>query len=585
MKVIIVGAGVAGLYAAWRMCLDKTGQSVTGLQPSDVLVLESGSRIGGRLFTKPLSEFLPRDSDVPKTPAARAELGGMRFLNFHTWVGSLAKELGLNYVDFPADSPANWHYLRGSVMQSFSNKPAVTTFSSERVYHLTPAEHEAMQATPGSSPGSLIEIALSKIVNPNDQLSDPGKGGSLRKMVDQLLTSKFPGTGVALWKRGLWNALVPSGDPQRDPVSNEAYEYWSDAGAYDSVPSNWNAATASAMVLSDFSNTSTYYALAAGYESLPDALYEQLRARGLPVRLKTKVIGFTEDLKGFTVTTPELMHADNLILALPPRALQLLKIGVVPGVAPIKPEQIMQATPEPMVKVFLVYKNTGPTPWWGAFLPGGAGDLPMYTRLTTDLPLRQVYNFGTFPDAAKKNTYSLVQVAYTDELRAGYWAGLLSAEKGGPSSSGDVSFNGYAEWTDGSALSGHPLFSTAHAQFVNLLTQIRKGSTKGATSLPTSVEPLAGAAMDWGADPFGGGYNTWNVGVDVASAYPSLLNSRAMNPTTGTGGLFVVGEGYSVLQGWVEGALWSVEDALRQAYGIAWQSPPWYRSSPVPPAK
>ena len=255
-----------------------------------------------------------------------------------------------------------------------------------------------------------------------------------------------------------------------------------------------------------------------------------------------------------------------------------------------------------MVKVFLVYKNPGQTPWWSAFLPGGIGDLPVYTRLTTDLPLRQAYNFGTFPDASNENTYSLIQVSYSDALRAGYWAGLVSAESAANSGSQGTPVNaspfadlspltgaetantGYVEWTDGSALSNHPLFSTAHAQFVNLLTQIH-GS--GSTNLPATMEPLAGAAMDWGTDPFGGGYNTWNVGVNVASVYGNILNPRPManagSGTTGTGGLFIVGEGYSVLQGWVEGALWTVEDALGQAYGNAWKSPSWYSSSPVPP--
>jgi hypothetical protein len=93
--------------------------------------------------------------------------------------------------------------------------------------------------------------------------------------------------------------------------------------------------------------------------------------------------------------------------------------------------------------------------------------------------------------------------------------------------------------------------------------------------------------MDWGSDPFGGGYNTWNVGVDVNTAYWRILNPVPMQPSTtgsptGTNGLFIVGEGYSVLQGWVEGALWTVEDALKQAYGNAWTNPVWYSSSPVP---
>jgi hypothetical protein len=188
-------------------------------------------------------------------------------------------------------------------------------------------------------------------------------------------------------------------------------------------------------------------------------------------------------------------------------------------------------------------------------------------------------------------------------LRAGYWAGLLSAEGGAsasapgepvnatpfadlsPLTGAETGISGFVQWQDGSALSGHPLFAAAHAQFVTLLTQIYSAS--GATNIPAVAEPVGGAAMDWGTDPFGGGYNTWNVGVNVASAYRDILNPYPMNGTsegtTGSGGLFVVGEGYSVLQGWVEGALWTVEDALGQAYGSAWKLPTWYSADPVPP--
>ena len=45
-KVVIVGAGCAGLGAA-RQLIDEQG-----MDPSDILVLEGGDRIGGRIHTK-----------------------------------------------------------------------------------------------------------------------------------------------------------------------------------------------------------------------------------------------------------------------------------------------------------------------------------------------------------------------------------------------------------------------------------------------------------------------------------------------------------------------------------------------------
>jgi predicted NAD/FAD-dependent oxidoreductase len=620
-KVVIVGAGVAGLYAAWRMCVDAT--AVTGLEPSDILVIEAASRTGGRLFTKQLPEFFPNDTGVPT--GLRAELGGMRFLNFHVYVQSLAaylqKELGsdspagqaLTPVAFEADDPGNWHYLRGKVMQSFNNQAApVPTLANETVYALTQQEHADMQPGPNPpypTPGNLVANALLAAFNHDTTVVTPAtSGATLQQMVADLLSADAPGSGAPLWTRGLWNVLVEMGATSTstgatgtDPVSNEAYEFWADAGAYDSVPSNWNAATAAAMLLSDFSSGATYFALQGGYQALCDTLYSQLQAKGVKFDLDTTVSSVTRILSsGYEVATSSLsvISADNVILALPPRAIELIEQKAATLVGDIT-DALQQCTPVPLVKVFLVYKNSGSTPWWSTYLPGGVDDLPQFTRLTTDLPLRQVYNFGTCPDSTGANTYSLIQVSYSDVLRAGYWAGLMSAEPGQAVDTGifadpstlpgaTSASTGYVEWTDNSALPGHPLFSAAHEQFVTLLTQI--ASNCGTPLTPAdAVVPSAGAAMDWGADPFGGGYNVWNVGVDVASAYGGVLNPQVMEGgsagPTGTGGLFIVGEGYSQLQGWVEGALWTVEDALKAAYGSAWSQPSWLDpvAAPSPP--
>jgi len=69
------------------------------------------------------------------------------------------------------------------------------------------------------------------------------------------------------------------------------------------------------------------------------------------------------------------------------------------------------------------------------------------------------------------------------------------------------------------------------------------------------------AFRDWGDDPFGGGWNSWNIGVkswDVKREIVQPLAGRA---------LYICGEAYSDAQGWVEGAL-QTADMMLAKFGI-----------------
>jgi monoamine oxidase len=64
------------------------------------------------------------------------------------------------------------------------------------------------------------------------------------------------------------------------------------------------------------------------------------------------------------------------------------------------------------------------------------------------------------------------------------------------------------------------------------------------------------AFRDWGQDPFGGGWNSWNIGVkswEVKEKITKPLNDSA---------LYICGEAYSDAQGWVEGALQTADIML-----------------------
>jgi len=82
VDVVVVGAGLAGLTAAWR--LRRAGVDAT--------VFEAGGRVGGRAFTA-------RD-----TFAVKAELGGELIDTRHTAIRALCAELGLSLVDAEDDA-------------------------------------------------------------------------------------------------------------------------------------------------------------------------------------------------------------------------------------------------------------------------------------------------------------------------------------------------------------------------------------------------------------------------------------------------------------------------------------------------
>ena len=81
--------------------------------------------------------------------------------------------------------------------------------------------------------------------------------------------------------------------------------------------------------------------------------------------------------------------------------------------------------------------------------------------------------------------------------------------------------------------------------------------------------PYSAAYMDWGDDPYGGGWNSWNIGVQAESVSRAIVQPEAEEP------VYICGEAYSHYQGWVEGALATAEDMLQNRFGVP--SPSWYK--------
>ncbi|MFZ5883244.1 MAG: flavin monoamine oxidase family protein [Chloroflexota bacterium] len=97
-KVVIVGAGLAGLSAGYE--LKRAGHTP--------VILEAQQRVGGRVYT--LRE--------PFTEGLYAEVGAMRIPRAHSLTMAYIQKFGLKTNDFTMDNPNAYYYIGGRKMRA-----------------------------------------------------------------------------------------------------------------------------------------------------------------------------------------------------------------------------------------------------------------------------------------------------------------------------------------------------------------------------------------------------------------------------------------------------------------------------------
>lgn len=93
-RVIVVGAGMAGLVAAYELL--RAGH--------DPLILEARNRVGGRVYTL----------RAPFTNGLYAEAGAMRIPRSHDLTMAYVDRWGLEVSPFTMDNPRAYYYVRGN---------------------------------------------------------------------------------------------------------------------------------------------------------------------------------------------------------------------------------------------------------------------------------------------------------------------------------------------------------------------------------------------------------------------------------------------------------------------------------------
>lgn len=594
----IIGGGVSGLYAGWRLC--KHG----GDKYRNVAVFEMSDRVGGRLLS-----WLP----FGRGSGLRAELGGMRFCEDHKVVWNVmdhlvrAEGLDLEKVPFYTSDPHTIWRFRGERMREGDFSVAQTRYKLQDFEQTTPDE--------------IIKRVIDKVLLENKDVIEEklpqkphwleDKWGRLEwDIVKPVLT--YQGHPLKDW--GFWNLLSTI-------LSPEGYQYLSDSLGYYCLTSNSNAAEAIEFIALDFTVLPDFKTLKEGFGHFPGQLGVAFSNAGGKIYLKSQLLRFDSNEEGtFTLTFRHSMSeaaaflginteitevkARRIILAMPRGAMELLEPSRVFNMTTNQPLKrlIRSVKGVPAFKFFLLYDNR----WWekedgGGFEYQGTRSIP-HGHSVCDLPIRQTYYFRpdscetkhATSESAEYEKWGLMMVSYDDARAVEYWQemGNQAEEEEQSRMAMSDALNKLDRMLPSFM---HPLFSgvqgiegldgqqkAAYTPPPNLhiapeimiqraieQVELLHGQIPGSTP-----RPIIGAYANWHLDPYGGGWNFWNARVDVKDVMEKIsdpLQDEQGNQMQ----VYVVGEAYSGMQGWVEGALSTTEVVLEKNFSLT--RPDWLK--------
>lgn len=241
-RVVIIGAGIAGLVAAYE--LDRAGH--------EPIVLEANQRVGGRVYT--LRGF---------APGLYGEAGAMRIPRVHDLTLGYCERFGLELRPFVMGNPKALVYVGGErvTAEQVEADPARLSFD------LTDVER-------GRSFGSMWDDAVADLRGLLEQDEDAGWAEILREY-DQYSLREF------LESRG-W--------------SEGAIEMY---GVMNFVESDLDNSVIEEFRESLGHNFEDMQEIAGGMDRLPSAFYEPIHDR---VRFGAEVLGIAQDPDGVTVS-------------------------------------------------------------------------------------------------------------------------------------------------------------------------------------------------------------------------------------------------------------------------------------------
>jgi monoamine oxidase len=554
LDVAVIGGGAAGLYTGWRLATSTKKKTA---------IFELSDRVCGRLH----SVILPGLEIA-------GELGGMRFMEQHEIVTAVIEHVfkkELTAVDFPMGSGdpkldhTRFFYMRGQRFRAdaWENAQAkgerfVTRYfiddddvglANDQLFNKI--IYDVLMGDPWFATSEYAKlVSFETPANYTFKIT-----AEQWDDIKPKLTYHFPGPyhKMRVNDMGFWNLI-------KDQIGEEGYNYLADAGGYYSNTLNWNAAEAFPYMVGDFSNaSSTYKTIEGGYDRMLLAIARAyLDKSGTKIWGKNRLVTFRKAKRGdprkYVLTFHNdakdatwTVHADSIVLAVPPRSLALIqqnqsdaRFFFEPDGPNSRMQKLIAATiPEPSLKILLAFDYD----WWTPDFGARAGES------ITDLPMRQCYYFGTDPHDA----HSLFLSSYNDMRTETFWASLerVKREHWQPRASRHASAAQLKEALDGIT----PDLLAPVLMVDEVMNEVRE--LHGLRSIP---QPYFALYRNWTEDPFGGGYHGWGAGVDVSNVM------KAMRKPYPDEDIHVVNEAWSDQQGWVEGAFCVAEHMLRDYF-------------------
>jgi phytoene dehydrogenase-like protein len=534
--VAVVGAGISGLYCAWRLL--ETDPSVT------VTIVERLDRTGGRL-----------DSDLVEVAPGeiiREEEGGMRFNFGMTELMRLNAALGLcdQIVPFPMGTPdmPNRFSIRG---RSFTLKDAEESGQTiwSEIYALQEQER-------GLSPTDIIFAVYRSVLMANGLTFSSGQTPEQWTRFRE--TALWHGIPMKDWQ--MWGLL-------RDmDYSEECIQMLSDtigfAGPFKSMANAGDAF----QILADFPKNPNYFTFNQGFSTLPDAIRDTLQSRHsdrVTILLSASVDSIERVDDGFALVITQAERAVNARPRMASgEAKRLEARDVVLATAAKGTQDLFHRSPAlrddadaerlwdamraslgmKLMKINLYFT----APWWQN---GLTGRVPVrFGPNFTDLPINAVYPFYALPETGTNSTDGLPAIRdaaaaltiYCDFDNTNFWHGLQNV---GPM------FDSPLQRQQSKRV---PQVLYPASQKVVAESRRQLAALFGIGCVP---EPVLTSYRLWDGDQdFEFAYHQWRLNTE-----DSTVREYLSNPVKG---VYVCNEAFSDMHGWVNGSIRSSDLAL-----------------------
>ncbi len=545
--VLIVGAGVAGLFAAWRL-LKNTKYSV--------VVVEKSGRTGGRLQTTTVAIKDPNDNNKPVD--VKDEEGGMRFvpdgIGMENLWALIRNFKTLKTVPFVMGDSNNRYFFRG---QSFTFGDAGSGSIWKMLYHMAPDEEN-------KKPTDVLTEVMETILVQNGNADLPNTPEKWIDFRNKFTYNDPTGKAIPINQWGFWSLLRCYG------ITEECITWLNHAIGFMGPFESFINAGAGLQIIFDFPAAVSFLTLENGYESLPNAIAAEVKKLGGKIITGENIVSLSENASGISASgTNTSYHAKKVILAIPKDPLKQI-LGTSAFLTKNKSfvKAVHSVQNMELSKVGLYFNER----WWHAKpekknTKGEASakeKIGSKINLTngpsfTDLPLGSVYCFSQFPndpDADKNYTGPAALTLYTDFIRGNFWKEMQNI---GPM---------YAP----KALSQPANTYPASANLVNeVLKQLKM--LFGLDESDVIPMPVLSTYRVWGENNsyhtggFGYGYHQFRINIDDANDVYKHIVSPSEN-------VFVCNEAWSPEQGWVEGSLIMSDLVMQQGFKLAPFIPP-----------